>query len=213
VAESWIQRLGAAFAPVPPPGAPVVVVALSPDDARNARKWLLAAGILALIGGTVSIVVPAIASVGIAIFVGVVLMAMGVVMAMSAWPQRSRKRRALRFVEAALALVAGFCLVAFPLTGTLTLTVFLAAWFLATGVLLGAAAYEQRGLPGFGWTALHAVVSLILGLLIALELPSSAAWAIGLLVGVNLVFFGVRALVAARELKEVAVAAGAGQRG
>jgi uncharacterized membrane protein HdeD (DUF308 family) len=211
VAESRIQRFGGAFAPAPPPGSAVVVVALSPDDARKARRWLLAAGILALIGGVVSIVVPAIASVGIAIFVGIVLMAMSFPVAMSAWPQPSRTRQALRLVEASLALLAGFCLVAFPLTGTLTLTVFLAAWFLATGVLLAGAAYEQRGRPGFGWTALHAVVSLILGLLIALDLPSSAAWAIGLLVGVNLVFFAVRALVAAHELKEVA--ADATQRG
>ena len=77
--------------------------------------------------------------------------------------------------------MAGFCLVAFPLTGTLTLTVFVVAWFLATGALLGVAAYEQRGRPGFGWIALHAVVSLILGVLIALETPDplhgrSACW-------------------------------------
>jgi uncharacterized membrane protein HdeD (DUF308 family) len=210
MAQARHQRLGGAFAPAPPPGSAVVFVALSPDDARKARKWLLVAGILALIAGTVSIVVPAIASVGIAIFVGILLMAMSFVIAMSAWPQPTRMRQALRLVEASLALVAGFCLVAFPLTGTLTLTVFLAAWFLATGVVLGGAAYEQRGRPGFGWTALHAVLSLILGLLIALDLPSSADWAIGLLVGVNLVFFGVRALIAAHELKEVA--AGSAQR-
>jgi uncharacterized membrane protein HdeD (DUF308 family) len=211
VADSRIQPLGRAFAPAPPDGAAVVLVELSPADARKARRWLLAAGILALIAGTVSIVVPAVASVGIAIFVGVLLMAMSFVIAMSAGALQSRKRQALRLIEASLALVAGFCLVAFPLSGALTLTVFLAAWFLATGVVLAAAAYEQRGRPGFGWTALHAFASLILGLLIAFDLPSSAAWAIGLLVGVNLVFFGARALVAAHELKEVT--AGAGRRG
>jgi uncharacterized membrane protein HdeD (DUF308 family) len=47
---------------------------------------------------------------------------------------------------------------------------------------------------------LGGVLSMLLGVLIALELPSSAAWAIGLLVGVNLLFWGVRAIVAARLL-------------
>jgi uncharacterized membrane protein HdeD (DUF308 family) len=52
--------------------------------------------------------------------------------------------------------------------------------------------------------ALGGGLSVILGFLIAASLPSSATWAIGLLVGINLVFWGVRALIGARLLKELA---------
>jgi uncharacterized membrane protein HdeD (DUF308 family) len=71
-------------------------------------------------------------------------------------------------------VIAGIYILAFPLSGTVTLT-----FVLAAGAL-----------------------SVILGFLIAVELPSSAAWAIGLLVGINLIFWGARALIGARLLKQ-----------
>jgi uncharacterized membrane protein HdeD (DUF308 family) len=97
-------------------------------------------------------------------------------------------------------MVASICLLVFPLTGTLTLTFFLAAWFLATGVSQLVGWWQTRGEPGSGVLALNGVVGVLLGILIIADLPSSAAWAIGLLVGVNLLFFGLRALVAANVL-------------
>ena len=62
-------------------------------------------------------------------------------------------------------------------------------------------AWRLRGQAGAGWLTFNGGIPLLLGLLIAVDLPSSAAWAIGLLVGVNLVFWGVRALIAAQMLK------------
>jgi uncharacterized membrane protein HdeD (DUF308 family) len=98
--------------------------------------------------------------------------------------------------EAALALIAGAIMVIFPLEGALGLTFFLSAWFAANGIVLIAAAVRLRPAPGWGWVLADGVVSLILGLLIAVSLPSSAAWAVGLIVGVNLVVWGARALAA-----------------
>ena len=106
-------------------------------------------------------------------------------------------------LTAALTILAGICLLVFPLTGALTLTFFLCAWFFTTGTLQLVAWWRLRGSPGAVMLGLNGITSLILGLLIALSLPSSAAWAIGLLVGVNLVFFGVRALMAASALKQL----------
>jgi uncharacterized membrane protein HdeD (DUF308 family) len=89
-----------------------------------------------------------------------------------------------------------------------TLTFVLAVWFFASGVFSLAYALQWRGVPGWWLSALGGVASVILGFLIAASLPSSAAWAIGLLVGINLVFWGVRALLGARLLKALAEAAG-----
>jgi uncharacterized membrane protein HdeD (DUF308 family) len=189
-------------APASTADPPILAVPLTPEIAQKARRWLMVTGVLALLAGVVSILVPAVTSVTIAILVGVVLIVIAFPMAASAWAVPRRGRRALRLIEASLALIAGVCLVAFPLEGTLTLTFFLAAWFFATGALLLAAAPELRGTPMFWPTLLHGLASLLLGALIVADLPSSAAWAIGLLVGVNLVFYGVRALIAARELKQ-----------
>jgi uncharacterized membrane protein HdeD (DUF308 family) len=178
----------------------VVEVVMTPEDARRARRWLLVAGTLSLLAGAAAIVVPAVASVTTSIFVGIVLVVVSFFMAMNAWGAPTRLQVALRLVEASLAMVIGICLMAFPLTGALTLTFFLVVWFIGTGVLLLWGAMRLRGRPGWWLAALNGVVSLALGLLIALDLPSSAAWAVGLLVGINLLFFGIRALFAASVL-------------
>ena len=82
-----------------------------------------------------------------------------------------------------------------------TLTLLLAAWFFASGAVLLMSASRRRGLPGAGLTALNAALSLLLGILIVADLPSSAGWAIGLLVGINLVFWGMRTLIAAGHIE------------
>jgi uncharacterized membrane protein HdeD (DUF308 family) len=206
MAQPGTGRFGSSFGRPPAGGVePVaVVVELTPDDARKARKWLLATGILALLAGAVAILVPAIASVTVSILIGIVLIVVSFPIAVAAWAVPTPGRRALRLIEASLAMVAGVCLLAFPLEGTLTLTFFLAVWFFTIGALLTAASLEMRGTALFWPTLLNGVASLLLGLFILIDFPSSADWAIGLLVGVNLIFNGVRALMAARELKAVA---------
>jgi uncharacterized membrane protein HdeD (DUF308 family) len=165
---------------------------------KEARRWLYAIGVLALIGGVAAILVPAVASVTIAIFTGWVLLLVGVTMLVHEIRMRGRAHRSwLDIVMALITAVAGLCLLLFPLTGTLTLTFFLISWFIATGVLQLFAWWQARRAPGSGLVAVNGVIALLLGVLIAANLPSSAAWAIGLLVGVNLVFFGVRAFAAA----------------
>jgi uncharacterized membrane protein HdeD (DUF308 family) len=74
-------------------------------------------------------------------------------------------------------------------------------WFFASGALSLIAAMRRRDAPDMAMTAFGGVISVILGVLIAVNLPSSAGWAIGLLVGINLIFWGVRALVGAHALK------------
>jgi uncharacterized membrane protein HdeD (DUF308 family) len=179
-------------------------VGLTRDQIGRARRWLTVAGSLAVLVGVVSIAVPVIASVTTAIFVGWVLLASGIAAAIYAISHRAP----LRGLEALVALTAGFYLLVFPLHGTVTLTFVLAVWFFASGVFSLAYVVQWRGVPGWWLSALGGVSSIILGFLIAASLPSSAAWAIGLLVGINLVFWGVRALLGARLLKALAEAAG-----
>jgi uncharacterized membrane protein HdeD (DUF308 family) len=170
---------------------------------RSARNWLVATGILAIVGGLAAIVVPAVASVAITIFIGWVLVFAGAVMVAHAWQMRGRGHGGMRILNALLTFVLGLVLVIFPLGATITLTVLLAAWFAASGALLLAGGLRVRGAPGAGMMIFNGVLSLVLGLLIAIDLPSSAGWAIGLLVGIHLVFWGVRALAAAMWLHRV----------
>jgi uncharacterized membrane protein HdeD (DUF308 family) len=180
----------------------VLALLLSEEALRRARRLLKISGILGLIGGIAAIAVPAAASVAIAVFVGCVLVFAGAVMGMRAFAPRARRGEfGLRVAEALLTLAAGVSILVFPPAGVLTLTFFLMAWFLVSGGLLLYAAWQARGGPGSGWLALNGAVSLLLGVLIAADLPSSAKWAVGLLVGVNLLLWGIRVLIAAKALR------------
>jgi uncharacterized membrane protein HdeD (DUF308 family) len=165
----------------------------------RARTWLIVVGTLALIIGIVSVAVPLIASVAITIFIGWVLVVAGVVAGVHAVSHRA----ALRGLDAVLTLVAGLYLLIFPLSGTVSLTFILSVWFCAGGLLSLLAASRRRDAPDMAMTAFGGALSVILGVLIAVSLPSSAGWAIGLLVGINLIFWGVRALTGAHALRRL----------
>ena len=89
-----------------------------------------------------------------------------------------------------LYLVAGGWLAFFPFTGIITLTILLAALFIVEGVLEAAMALKVRPHEGWGWLLASGIIAVAVGVLITLELPSSATWAIGLLAGVNLISTG-----------------------
>ncbi|HEX7298228.1 MAG TPA: DUF308 domain-containing protein [Solirubrobacteraceae bacterium] len=187
-----------------PAAAPLWTAVGAPQEAlARARKWLLVTGILSLIAGAVAIAVPAAASVATAIFIGWILVFASIVMAAHAFSSRDDEpaRLALRLLTSLLTLFIGVYLLVAPLDGTLTLTFMLAVWFFGIGIVEILAAWRQRALPGAGFVALSGALSVVLGALIVAGLPSSADWAIGLLVGINLVFFGARALALAAVLK------------
>lgn len=177
---------------------------LAGQELRQARRWLLVTGALSIVAGALALLVPVVASVATAIFIGWVLVFAGIVMGVNAHQRRAAASPALHYLNAALTLLVGLYLLIFPLTGTVTLTFMLAVWFLGIGAIELLAAFRARGVSGTWVIALNGAVSTALGVLIAMDLPSSAVWAIGLLVGINLVFWGVRAIIIAMALRRSA---------
>ena len=91
-----------------------------------------------------------------------------------------------------LAYVAfGLYLVAHPVIGVASLTLLLGSLFLVEGILDVALYFQLRSLGAGRWFLLDGIVTLLLGLMIYLQWPSSSAWAIGTLVGVSLIISGV----------------------
>jgi uncharacterized membrane protein HdeD (DUF308 family) len=168
------------------------------DELRRTRRWLLLAGGLSLLGGVAAIVLPNVASVATAILVGWLLVFASALYAIDAFSSRAdRTRMALRLVMAVLTFAAGMYFLVAPLDGTFTLTVMLVLWFVAIGV-----ARLVIGIMDRSWLlGLSGALALILGVLIALELPESAGWAIGLIVGVDLIFTGALLIATAQLLK------------
>jgi uncharacterized membrane protein HdeD (DUF308 family) len=157
-----------------------------------ARSWkgLMIIGVLAILVGCVAILVPAVASVGTAIFIGWILLVVGAFLLAAAFSARSVGSLLLRLVWAALTAIVGIWLIVEPHNGTLTLTFVLGVYFLFMGLTRITVAFIGRGEPNAGWVGLSGVLGLIIGILVLAKFPSSADWAIGLLVGIDLIFAG-----------------------
>jgi len=179
------------------------------DGLRQGRKWLLISGWLAIVAGTIAILVPAVASVTVAIFIGWMLLFGAVFLLVDAFAVREIGRMALRLLLAFAAGAAGLALLLAPLHGTYTLTVLLVLWFALTGTMRIFTAIAERGTPGAGWIGANGVLTLLLAILIGAHLPESSDWAIGLLVGIDFLFYGFGALAAASALKHGEVGGGA----
>jgi uncharacterized membrane protein HdeD (DUF308 family) len=168
-------------------------VSIDPEVREGlARSWksLMAVGILAILTGCVAIVVPAVASVGTAIFIGWVLIVVGAFLVAGAFSAHSIGTVVLRLLWAFLTVIVGLWLVVEPHNGTLTLTFVLGIYFLFMGVSRIAVAFSSRGRQGAGLVGLSGIAGLLIGILVLVKLPSSADWAIGLLVGIDLIFAG-----------------------
>jgi len=156
------------------------------------RSWkvLMGIGVLAIFVGCVAILVPAVAAVGTAIFIGWILLVAGAFLIAAAFSAVSVGSLVLRLLWAILTVVVGVWLIVEPHSGTLTLTLVLGIYFLFMGLSRIAVAFLGRGQPNAGLVGLSGVAGLLIGILILIKFPSSADWAIGLLVGIDLIFAG-----------------------
>jgi uncharacterized membrane protein HdeD (DUF308 family) len=101
----------------------------------------------------------------------------------------------LLVLTGAVSALVGLLLVLQPLTGIATITLFLAVYFLVSGILAVIAAFSLRPDTGWRWMLANGIVTFLLGLLIWRQWPLSGAWAIGVLFGLQLVCSGAALVV------------------
>jgi len=153
--------------------------------------WFLALGIVLIAAGAAAIAFPLLSTIATKIALGWIFLIAGALIVVHAFSIRRWQGFLLGLLIGALYLVAGGWLAFTPFAGIIALTILLAALFLAEGLLEVIMAVRVRPHEGWGWLLVSGVVAIAVGVLIAAELPSSAAWAIGLLTGINLLSSGV----------------------
>jgi uncharacterized membrane protein HdeD (DUF308 family) len=155
-------------------------------------QLFLVEGIILMALGLAAIVLPLIATVAVAVVIGWLLLMSGIVGLIATF----RMRRAPGFwwslLSAIIAIAVGLMLLQSPLAGALSLTLLLTVFFVVEGVASIFYALEhKRELSGrWSWMLLSGVLDLCLASIIILGLPGTVAWALGLLVGINMVFGG-----------------------
>jgi uncharacterized membrane protein HdeD (DUF308 family) len=180
-----------------------VLTARIRDEVARHWKLVLAIGIVSILAGAFSILVPVVASISVAILIGWVLLVSGIVQLAHAF-RGSGWHIAWNVAVAVVTAIAGLWILLAPLSGTITLTVVLVAWLWFSGAMRLATWWPVRHLEGSWLLLLSGLVNLLVGLLIWADLPSSAAWAIGLLVGISLLFTGTDLVMTALAGREFA---------
>ena len=155
-------------------------------------RAFLIEGIVLFVLGLFAIVIPVVATIAVEIFIGWVLLLSGVVGLISTFRMRSTPGFGWSLLSAVIAIAAGVILLAWPLSGVLSLTVILTAFLTVEGVasIMMALSHRNGFSARWGLLLVSGLIDLFLAAMILLGLPATAAWAIGLLVGINMVFGG-----------------------
>jgi len=158
------------------------------------QHWVLflLEGILLVLLGLAAIIVPPLATLVVAIFLGWLLLISGIAGLVTTFWMRHAPGFGWSLFSAVIGIIAGAVLIGWPVGGALSLTVVMVAFFIMEGIAsIMFALDHRRELSGrWGWMLMSGIVDLVLGAIIFLGLPGTAAWAIGLLLGINLLFGG-----------------------
>jgi uncharacterized membrane protein HdeD (DUF308 family) len=170
---------------------------------KKASGWFIGMAILFILLGMMAIIEPGVAGWAITILVGWVLIFGGVAHLVAAFTGGGPGRVIWQVLIGIVYIVGGLYFLTHTLLGLGTLTLLLAVIILTEAGLEVIAYFRMRGEGGSGWLLVNALITLLLGGLIWFHWPSSSVWAIGTLVGVNLLITGISRLMfglAARQL-------------
>jgi uncharacterized membrane protein HdeD (DUF308 family) len=171
------------------------------------EHWVLflVEGIILLILGVAAIILPPIATLAVEILFGWLFLISGIAGLITTFMMRQAPGFWWSLVSAILGIAVGIVLLAWPLSGVLTLTLVLIVFFAVEGIASIMFALEhKRELSGrWGWMLASGVIDLILAAIIIAGLPGTAVWALGLLVGINMVFGGTALIGMALHARDI----------
>lgn len=176
---------------------------------RDHRGMFLIEGIVLVVLGVLAILAPRVASLAATLFFGWILLLSGIIGLISTIRMRHAPGFVWSLISAVVAIAAGVLLLFRPVAGVFSLTAVLIAFLVLEGIVSILYALEhRRGLSGrWGWMLASGVIDLGLAAILVAGLPASALWAIGLIVGINLIFGGwalILMALAARTLEKSA---------
>jgi uncharacterized membrane protein HdeD (DUF308 family) len=175
-------------------------------DVHRATTWSIVLSVLIMIAGFLAIALPLTAGIAITLIVGWMLIFAGVLHIVFAF--RSGRAGAVVW-QVLLGLVYGFIgvyILMHPVAGLAGLTFAIAAYLLAEAVLEMVLAIQLRPAPGTGWLIFDSIITFILAVMIWSTWPSSAAWVVGVLVGISMLFSGMTRLMLTLAARRIVTA-------
>ncbi len=158
-------------------------------ELRASWAWYVGLGALLVVIGLVALGVATFTTIVSVVIFGWLLIFGGVTEAVYAFWRKRWGGFFIDLLTGLLYLVVGFLVVSNPVAGAEVLTLMIALFLMFGGILRAAAATALQP-PHWIWLLVHGAVSLLLGILIWRQWPVSGLWAIGLFVGIEMIFNG-----------------------
>jgi len=171
---------------------------------EHVGKFFIATAIAFIVLGTLAIAMPLVAGFAVTTFVGVLLLVGGIMHGISAFRGEGVGHAIWEIIVALFYVVAGLYFLSNPLMGLTTLTMFLAAVLLIEAVMDIVGYFRLRRVDGSGWLLVNGIVAFLLGVMIWRNWPGISLWAIGTLVGIDLIVNGFSRLMLGSAARRVA---------
>jgi uncharacterized membrane protein HdeD (DUF308 family) len=172
------------------------------NERRSAIEILLWLGIALIALGLAAVVAPVVAGSALVIVIGFILLIAGTVPIVRELKAEASKERTIGLILGIITALAGIAVIGHPLFGLKFLTVLLVGYFVVEGVWKIVVSFRYKPATGWKWLLASGVLSLVLGLLIWNQWPVSGMWAVGVLVGVNLLGTGLALVTLASTLNK-----------
>jgi uncharacterized membrane protein HdeD (DUF308 family) len=170
---------------------------------KESVGWSIGLSVLMILAGFLAIAVPQAAGIAVNLLVAWLLVFSGVAHLVFAWHTRTTGGMLWELLVGFLYIFIGAYLLVHPVAGLASLTLAIAIYLLAEGVLELILSFRLRPMPGSNWLLFDGIITLILGVMIWRTWPSSTEWVVGTLVGISMLFSGISRLMlslAARRL-------------
>ncbi len=168
---------------------------LSAGEIKASRSLLVVMGVLAILCAFAAMSAPLLTGVLVTTMIGISLIITGVSEMLGGARSLRGNGRWIGIVSGLLALVAGALVVSRPLLGAKVVTLLLVGYLLLDGITRLSLAIETKPAPGWGITLFSGLLSLMLSVMIWRGWPLSGLWAIGIMVGVRMLFAGITMFV------------------
>lgn len=172
------------------------------ETLRPYRGVLIFEGILFAILGCLAIALPQFFTIAIELLIGWLFLIGGIFLFFRAFKMREGGPFWPTLISGILNIAIGILLLVYPIAGVLSLTMLLIAFFILDGFAKLFLSFELKPLKNWGWVLVSSILSIVLAFLLISGWPGTAAWAIGLLVGINMLFSGISLITFGYSLPE-----------
>jgi uncharacterized membrane protein HdeD (DUF308 family) len=160
------------------------------ETVRRYALWYLIEGVLLVIAGILAIIFPVISSAGVVVLLGWLLIISGVLQGLSLVGARHVPHFWLQLISVILAVLIGLLFLRDPAQGILTIGLLLIVFLMMEGISKVVFALTIRPFPSWGWVLASGLVGILLAVILWANLPVTAVWLIGFLLGLNLISIG-----------------------